>query len=170
MYSYVKAAIFALLLLNTGIYASVEDRSSALDAIAWLILLVLFEWETTRNRTSHDGRIARLVHVTRIGATLAVILAAGAFIYEQEWIDAANSVLWIAVVILLEFELRFPHIVALQGTGIVTIATLLYGALAALVIVWAWRGEWLDAYDALLWILAFAIIEMDMLRFSRRAA
>ncbi len=40
--------------------------------------------------------------------------------------------------------------------------------LAALVLVWAWRREWFDAYDAALWLAAFAMIEMDVLRSSRK--
>jgi hypothetical protein len=26
---------------------------------------------------------------------------------------------------------------------------------------WAWRGEWFDAYDALLWLAAFVLIELE---------
>ena len=44
-----------------------------------------------------------------------------------------------------------------------TVAVLLYGALAALVLIWAARGEWLDAYDALLWLIAFVTIELDLI-------
>jgi hypothetical protein len=32
------------------------------------------------------------------------------------------------------------------------------------VFAWAWRKEWFDAYDAALWLLAFATIEMNVLR------
>jgi len=46
-------------------------------------------------------------------------------------------------------------------------ATTLYAGLGALVLVWAWRGEWFDAYDALLWLIAFVTIEIDVLQISR---
>lgn len=45
-----------------------------------------------------------------------------------------------------------------------------YAGLAALVPVWAWRGEWLEAYDALLRIVAFAGIEINVLQIFRREA
>ena len=48
------------------------------------------------------------------------------------------------------------------------VAAALYAALALLVGVWAWRGDWLDAWDALVWLAAFAMIELDVLR-TRRA-
>jgi hypothetical protein len=71
-------------------------------------------------------------------------------------------------VALLESEVRWPHLVVINERIFVTTAALLYGGLGLLVLAWAWRDELLDAYDALLWILAFAFIELDMLRFSRR--
>ena len=43
---------------------------------------------------------------------------------------------------------------------------MLYAGLAALVPVWAWRGEWFDAYDATLWLVAFATIEINVLRIA----
>jgi len=42
-------------------------------------------------------------------------------------------------------------------------AAVLYSALLLLVPVWAWRGEWLDAWDALLWLAAFFAIELNVL-------
>jgi len=35
----------------------------------------------------------------------------------------------------------------------------------ALVAAWLWRGDWFDAYDAALWLVAFATLEMDLLSF-----
>jgi hypothetical protein len=32
--------------------------------------------------------------------------------------------------------------------------------------VWAGRGEWFDAYDAMLWLVAFATIEINVLRIA----
>jgi hypothetical protein len=109
-----------------------------------------------------------VIPAVRLTAAAAVAVAAIAFAAENSWLDVANSVLWIAVVALLESEVRWPHLVVLYERVFVTTAALLYGGLGLLVLAWAWRDEWLDAYDALLWILAFAFIELDMLRFSRR--
>ncbi|MBX3676037.1 MAG: hypothetical protein KF853_03335 [Rhodocyclaceae bacterium] len=36
-----------------------------------------------------------------------------------------------------------------------------------LAVVWAWRGDWLDAWDALLWLVAFFAIEMNVLGAER---
>lgn len=169
-YSLIKLAILVLLVLDAGIYASGDRPSAGLDAIAWLVLLLLFELETELGARWRASRFASVVHVIRAAAILAIGSAALAFLQESAWLDAANSVLWIAVVLLLEFEVRFPRIVAHRPRLFQAAATALYSGLGGLVIVWAGRDEWLDAYDALLWLLAFAVIEMDMLRFSRRSA
>ena len=91
------------------------------------------------------------------------------YIIEGDALDALNTGLWIAVVCLLEFEVRRPQAVARARMAFVGFAGVIYGGLALLVFVWAWRGEWLDAYDALLWLIAFAAIEMDMLAPARAA-
>ena len=46
-------------------------------------------------------------------------------------------------------------------------AALLYAALAAVVLSWAWQGVWFDAYDALLWLVAFTMIEVNVLERAR---
>jgi len=162
-----KAGLFALLTCNAAIYALRDAASNALDAIAWLVLLVLFELETEfSERLRPPG--ATVIHVLRIGAILAVVTAMAAYFYEKAWLDVINSGLWIAVVVMLEFEVRFPYLVARGAAAFLAAAVVLYAGLAVLVVAWAWRGEWLDAYDALIWLIAFATIEMDVLRFSRR--
>ena len=66
--------------------------------------------------------------------------------------------------------MRWPRRVVRNQWAFVATAVLLYGGLGGLVFAWAWRGEWLDAYDAALWLLAFAFIEMDVLRSSQRTS
>lgn len=169
-YSAFKLLILALLTIDTFAFALGGRLSAALDAVAWLILLVLFEWEAA-GRTGHLGLWAtRTLEAVRALAIVGVAVAAFAFLEEGIWLDAANSALWISVVVLLEVEVRCPVLVLLQRPLFKALAAMLYGALGLLVLVWAWRGEWLDAYDALIWLIAFAIIEMDMLNLSDRTA
>ena len=97
-------------------------------------------------------------------------MAAIGYAVQNEWLDAVNTALWIAVVVLLEFEVRSPGAVARRRGWFTATATTLYAGLGALVLVWAWRGDWFDAYDAALWLTAFAMIEMDVLQLSRGEA
>ena len=135
--------------------------------MAWLILLALFELETGRGNRFHGKRAATVVRGIRLLAAAGVIAAALGYVLEEEWLDASNSLLWIAVVVVLEFEVRYPQSVERHRAWFVGVATTLYTGLAALVPIWAWRGDWTDAYDALLWLVAFVTIEINVLNISR---
>lgn len=165
-YVWFKAGVFTLLACNATYYLFLGTVGQALDATAWLILLALFELETGCGDRFRGKRTAAVVRGTRLVAAAGVIAAALAYVFEREWLDALNSLLWIAVVAVLEFEVRYPHSVERHRAWFAGVATTLYTGLAALVPVWAWRGEWTDAYDALLWLVAFVTIEINVLHIS----
>jgi hypothetical protein len=158
-----KLAVFLLLIANAVVFIAEGTASEGLDSAAWLILILLFEVETA-HATRIASRGAAAVHVVRFAAGVAVVVAAIGYVGEREWLDAANAWLWIAVVVLLEFQIRYAHRIARHRGVAETIAALLYFSLTVLVVAWAWRGEWFDAYDAALWLVAFATIELNMLR------
>lgn len=163
-----KAAVFVLLACNTIFYLFAGTLNEALDATAWLTLLALFELETGFAGRFRASGAAIAIRGARLAAIAAVGAAALGYVYQYEWLNAVNTGLWIAVVVLLEFEVRFPHAVARRRGWFALTATSLYSGLGILVLVWAWRREWFDAYDALLWLTAFAMIEMDVLQISPR--
>lgn len=167
-YTWFKAAVFALLVCNTAIYLSAGTASEALDAAAWLVLLVSFALETGGGRRFRETSGATILRGVRLCAALAVLAAAIGYIRGEEWLDAINVGLWVTVVALLEFEIRCPHAVAAHRARFTAVATLLYSGLGVVVVVWAGRGEWFDAYDALLWLVAFATIEIDLFKVARR--
>ena len=191
-YLWFKAVVFALLALNTAIFLNSGTFSAGLDSIAWLTLLALFELETGWGKLGRTPFLANAhsvlriqkkgpekvcvpfspiaaVHGVRLAALAAVGAAAAGFLYNKEWLDAANSGLWIAVVALLELEVRRPVAVAAHRARFAAAAVTLYSGLGLLVLVWLWRGEWFDAYDAALWLVAFAIIEINVLGAAQRA-
>ena len=159
-----KYALFALLALNTGYFAIFGTPSKAIDAGAWLVLLVLFEVETRlRARGVAAGSALR---VARLIAAAGVVAATIGYLFEDNLLDAINTVLWLGVIALLEIELRKPALVKRFRAGFLGVATVVYGGLALLVAMWAWRGEWFDAYDALVWLAAFATIELEAVEAS----
>jgi hypothetical protein len=161
--------VFALLALNTGIFLRSGTFSAGLDSIAWLTLLALFELETGFGHVLRAGPAIAAVHGVRFAALAAVGAAAAGFLYNKEWLDAANSGLWIAVVALLELEIRRPATVAVHRARFTATAATLYSGLGALVLVWLWRGEWFDGYDAALWLVAFATIERNVFEAAQQA-
>lgn len=165
-----KGAIFALLVAIIATFFLRGELNEGLDGFGWLILLVLFEAESLIQERIRAAGMLRLVHGIRLAALVAIIAAAIGYFYENDWLDFINASLWIVVVILLEIETRLPQRVAQNYRAFRGVSMGLYSALAILVFIWAWRMEWLDALDALLWLLAFATIEMDILKHSQRGA
>lgn len=169
-FSCLKAAIFALLAINAVAFVVAGTVSEALDSVAWFVLLALFEVETTRMDWARRRSMAMAMRFIRLGATLAIGVAATVYLYDQAWLDAMNAWLWIGVVVLLEFEVRKPDAVLAHRASFGALATALYSGLAGVVVAWLWQGEWFDAYDALLWIIAFGALEMNLLNGARSAA
>lgn len=157
-----SVVIVALLACNTVYYIFAGRASEALDSAAWYALLILFTLES--KRSVRGAGILAMVHSARIVAAAAVGAAAIGYVIEREWLDAANIFLWIAVVVLLEIEVRHPAAIAQRRTLFTRAATTLYAALAVLVAIWLARGDWMDAWDAALWLAAFGILELDVLR------
>ena len=163
-YPWFKAAVIGLLVLNTAVYVAAGTASEALDSAAWLILLASFELETGLGGRFAEGRLAAVLRGVRLVAAAAIFAAGVGYVRNGEWLDAANVGLWIAVVALLETEVRYPAFVAGQRARFTAAAAALYSGLAILVLVWLWQGDWFDAYDAALWLVAFMTIELGLLR------
>lgn len=156
--------ILLLLAANVAAYAVSGRASEVLDALAWFALLLLFTAETRWPDWAAVARNARLLDALRLAATAAVLWAALQFVNEGEWTDALNAWLWIGVVLVLELQVRAPDCAARWRRPLAVLSGSLYAALAAVAVVWLLQGEWLDAWDALLWIAAFALLELDLIR------
>lgn len=161
--AFIKTAIFILLAVNAIIYATAGRAAEGLDALAWFALLALFAVETRWPHWTRVPRHAAVLGLLRFGATVAIAIAALAYVHEGEWLDATNAWLWIAVVGVLELEVRAPSLVARHRRLVTQLSVVLYGALASVALIWLVRGAWFDGYDAALWIAAFALIELDLL-------
>ena len=160
VYSWFKAVVFALLTLNSAFYVYSGTTSEGLDSVAWLLLLALFELETAVAATRTWATVIRGV---RLAAAAAIPLAAIGYFLGGEWLDVINSALWIAVVVVLELQVRVPATAMRYGAWSSAVLAALYAGLGTLAAVWLWRAEWFAGYDALLWLLAFVTIEIDVL-------
>ena len=144
--------------------AIVDTLTSAVDALTWLMLLVLYELEANGAAPMAENTMHGIRYVL-----IAVIgLVFVSYVHDSEWLDVVNSALWFALIALLELEVRWPEKVFKyrQSYGLSTVTV--FSGLVAMVIVWAWQSAWLDVYDATLWILAFASIEVDIFQLLQR--
>ena len=159
----VKPALFALLGVNALVYALNGRDTETVDAAAWFALLLLFELEMRWPQWAAQRRNAFIMMGLRLLAAGAIAWAAITFVREREWLDAVNAWLWIGVVVVLELEVRAPALVTRHRKVVVAASVTLCLALTALAAIWLAQGEWFDGYDALLWIAAFALLELDLL-------
>jgi uncharacterized membrane protein SirB2 len=86
-------------------------------------------------------------------------------------VDVVNSAAWILVVILLEIEVR---LLTRWGGGSQPMARLanslkvvLYTTLVVAAIYWGFKGDFLDFWDAALWLFAFVFIELNVFEWQQ---
>ncbi len=158
-----KWCVYALLAANVLLYSLHGTLAETVDTAAWVSLLLLFEWETG-GWTMRTGQ-RRLAHGLRLVAAAAVAWACVSYGLDGQWLDFANACVWLGVVAALESELRVgaEHRRFHLARRAVTIC--LYALLALFALAWLWQGEWLDAWDAALWLVAFVAIELNVFGF-----
>jgi hypothetical protein len=156
-----KLAIVVLLTLNAVIYAMVDTLTSAVDAWVWLILLVLYEIETSGTALMAKNILQGIRNVL----IAVIVLVFVSYVHDKEWLDVINSALWFALIALLELEVRWPDKVSYYRQSYRLATVSVFAGLITVVIAWAWQSAWLAVYDATLWIVAFASIEVDIFNF-----
>jgi hypothetical protein len=160
-----------VLLTAKAVYFAIAGSvSEAIDAAAWLTLLVLFLAETTHRAQLGNARWRLALRVLRLLAAAGVFVATAGYVFEDDKLDAVNAALWIFVVILLETELRWPAVVAASPRVFKTLAGAAFAGLGLLVLIWGWHRMWFDVYDAALWLIAFGLIELDLTKRSTATA
>lgn len=167
-----KWLMYSLLAGDVVLYALFGRLTELVDTAAWLVLLLLFEWET--GGWSLPARWRPLLHGVRGVAALAVVAACVGYAVERQWLDFANEMVWLGVVALLELEVRLPPVARRLHRWRRGLAALLYAILVGFLVGWAVQGAtgpeplhaWLDAWDALLWLAAFVVIELNVFGYA----
>ena len=155
-----KLGIVVLIAVNVVIYAVVDNLIGAVDSLAWLMLLVLYELETNCAGLMVDKKLHRI----RTFLIVVIALVFVAYVHDREWLEAINFAFWFALITLLELEAHLPNKVFKYRINYWWATVIVFTGLIAMVMVWAWQSAWLDVYDAILWIIAFGSIEVDMNR------
>ena len=81
------------------------------------------------------------------------------------WLDLINAGAWILVVVVLELELLLLKLeqVSKRVINLIFLSKItLYFTLFAAAIYWGFAGDFLDFWDASLWLFAFVFIELNI--------
>jgi hypothetical protein len=89
------------------------------------------------------------------------------------WVDVFNAAAWLGVVVVLEADVWCQQ----RGVESARYAVfsklskvILYGTLLLAAAYWGFRGDFVDVWDAVLWILAFVFIEMNFFEWQEELA
>ena len=85
------------------------------------------------------------------------------------WVDVINSATWVAVVNILEVDVWLQLRGRLQGSIVSAskiIKLFLYSILFAAAAYWGLLGDFLDFWDAFMWLVAFVFIEMNLFQWQ----
>jgi hypothetical protein len=89
------------------------------------------------------------------------------------WVDVINAAAWLGVVLVLEADVWQQKRGALseQFLWVSKISkVILYGTLLAAGVYWGLLGDFVDFWDAVLWLVAFVFIEMNFLEWHAEGA
>ena len=165
-----KYMIYALLAFNVYLFAINGTFTETIDTAAWVVILALFEWETRHLKEENWSVFEKgVISLLSIFGYSVIVYSCYSYFIETEWLDFANALTWILVVLVLQYDIYFPgHYGKSEWTARNIIKFALYGALFIFAVMWGLQGEALDFYDAFLWILSFFVIEMNIFNFEHR--
>lgn len=174
-YTFIVYALYgyvAKLLLHYDVVPLVglSDLCS-LTSDGWSYAIDLDEFATIT--ATNCGSFSTSSSFFRFESMPAVVDAAGlADIRILAWVDVINATVWLLVVVVLEVDVRLQEHDRFTGTALsVSNAAkfVLYGTLLLAAIYWGIKGDFIDFWDAFLWLLAFVLIELNVFQWRHEA-
>lgn len=88
------------------------------------------------------------------------------------WVDVINAAVWLVIVVILEIDVWLQEHDRFDGLAR-TISTIIkftsYSILFIAAIYWGFEGDFVDFWDAFLWLVAFFFIEMNVIEWREEA-
>ncbi|MEW5423393.1 hypothetical protein [Amorphus sp. 3PC139-8] len=169
-----KWTVYGLLALNTVLFLSVAGKVTAfIDSAAWLVLLGVMEYESSSLDQGYSSRREKVIlTVLNIFAYSMIVLAFRGYVLEGEWLDAVNAGTWLGVCAVLVYQMYAPGDYEGQEYRAITAIKIgLYTVLVGCALVWTFSdNKFLDTADAWLWLLCFAVIELNVFGFENDVA
>ena len=81
------------------------------------------------------------------------------------WVDVINAAVWLLVVMILEVDVRLQAQERYEGLALRlsnTAKFVLYSLLLLAAMYWGLKGDFIDFWDAFLWLVAFVFIELNV--------
>ncbi len=137
----------------------------------WSYAVILDQYELiTGENCSSFSDASRYYQYT--GMQVLVDQAGYRDILRLAWVDVINSGVWLLVVLNLEIDVRLQEHGKLDGM-VLKISNIskffIYAVLFLAAVYWGFKGDFLDFWDAFLWLLAFVSIEMNVFNWRKES-
>jgi len=174
-YGFIVYAFYGYI-VNVDFLHAIQPLAGVTDLCAlppgeWSYAVDLDEYEliTAANCSTYSDAAAFL----KFDAMPAVVDAAGLdALLGLAWIDVINSGVWLLVVLVLEIDVRLQERNRYEGfalkasniSKVILYSTLLYAA-----VYWGIKGDFVDFWDAFLWLVAFVFIELNVFEWRQES-
>ena len=137
----------------------------------WSYAVDLDEYSTIT--ASNCGTFSDSIAFMRFEGIRAVVDANGlGAIRTLAWVDVINAAVWLLIVLILEADVWLQERNRLEGNALRIsnlIKFVLYTALLLAAIYWGIKGDFIDFWDAFLWLGAFVFIELNVFEWRQEA-
>ena len=167
-YGYFSKLMF---LYGTGPLPDVSDLCTLVDG-RWAYAVDFDEYQvlTAANCASVSSATAFLQYP---GMAAVVDQSGFTDIVRLAWVDVINSAVWLLVVGVLEIDVWLQEQHRLEGTALKISNVskyILYSILFLAAVYWGIKGDFVDFWDAFLWLVAFVFIELNVLEWRQENA
>ena len=156
------------------------DGVSPLSGVSDLCSLAANEWsyaidldEYSAITAANCGSFSTAISFLRFDDMQAVVDAEGyRALTALAWVDVINAGVWLLVVLVLEVDVRLQEHNRYEGLAlrISTVAkVVLYSLLLLAAIYWGLKGDFVDFWDAFLWLVAFVFIELNVFEWRQES-
>jgi hypothetical protein len=174
-YGFIVYAFYGYIVNLTSLFnvSSVADLSNlcALASDQWAYATTLDEFADIT--AANCGNLSSASSFLQFDGMRAVVDASGLTAMRMlAWVDVVNAAVWILVVVILEADVRLQEKNLLEGTALrisQILKVLLYSLLFLAAVYWGLAGDFVDFWDAFLWLIAFVFIEMNVFEWRQEA-
>lgn len=164
-YGYVVKVFF---LNDIAVFTGLEDLCTLAPGL-WSYAIDLDEYETVT--AANCQLLSQSNAFFQFTAMQAVVDQSGLWnLRALAWVDVINSGVWILVVLILEVDVRLQARDLYEGLALRLsngVKVILYFLLLLAAIYWGLKGDFVDFWDAFLWLVAFVFIELNIFEWRK---
>jgi hypothetical protein len=163
VYAFYGYCIKLAFLMGTGPLPAISDLCTLVNG-DWAYAVDLDEY-VVLTAANCAGFSTAAAFLQLPGLSAAIDQAGFTEVIRLAWVDVINAGVWLLVVLVLEIDVRMQEHNKLEGLFL-RMSNLskyvLYATLFLAAIYWGIKGDFVDFWDAFLWLVAFVFIELNV--------